>query len=1291
MAKRSSSKKSNLKSQISEPQMLRVLIVEDSEDDALFLIRRLKEGGYHPVFKRVATADAMNKAVKEKQWDIILCDYMMPDFDAPAAIAVLRELNIDIPFIIISGNIGEKAEIEFMRLGAHDCLNRSDLSRLCPAIARELKEAKIRKMQKHTEETFLREEQRFRALAEQSSDIIALVNQEGTILYENRAVERILDLDPKEMIGKKIFDNIHPDDLKSVIDTFNVLLDDKDVTINFKKEVRLRHRDGSWRTFELAGNNLVNNNVIEAVIVNLRDIAERKQAEDVLRESERKYKLITEKMTDIVWIADMDLRTLYITPSVRTVLGFSREELPKTVEKQITPASLAVAREILARELAIEKNGDEDPDRTVSIVSEVYHKDGSTRWLETIISGLRDDRGVLTRIHGVSRDITERKRMEDALRASEEKFASAFKYSPGAMCISTIREGRFVDINEIFLNILGYKRDEIVGRSSAEINLWANAAERDTMVKELTATGKVANCELCLHDKQGNIHWGLASMSLVKIGGESHILTQTMDITERKRVEEELQQSEERYRTILDEMDEGYEETDLDGNYAFVNDAFLRVFGYRRDEIIGTNFRRYTADKRSVKELSDAYGEMYKTGIPIKRNLEWDIIRKDGVRRTCEFYASLRKDANGFPIGFRGTGRDITDRKKSKEALRKSEESYTKLVNAIPDVIVRTDLAGEILFVNDNTLKIGGYSLEEMQGQNLLKFISPENHEDVMKDLLLMRKSKLGPKEYNLIMKDGTEIPFEVNADFLLDEKRKPFAAVYVCRDISERKRVEKLLKEKDERFKNIARHLPGIIYQFYAKDSGEYGINYISAPKTEAAKIISNIDAMKLDTVFPGIVAHIHEDDRDRFLTSIKTAVEKILPWNFEGRMVHSGMVIWIQGLSVPKRYKDQTVFDGILLNISERKQAEAKSRQSEEKFHKIFMTTPNCIAITRMKDGSIIDVNNGFEDIVGWKRGDVIGTKSAEPPLNFWADVSELEFMVAELRAGRDILHRQFEFRRSDDSVRTGIYSARTIHIEGEESLIFILQDITEQKRMELELAESHKMRLVNQIASGVAHEVRNPLHAIQAISEAMAMDLDEKSDYKDYLMHIKAQVERLSHLMNDLLDLGKPIQSSQFSRTLLAETVAAALRSWKEAHPGLSQKVKVVNNLRPDDIVLIDSNKIQQVIINLMENAAQHSPQNEEILLELGKVSQKYLMVKVIDKGTGLKPQDHLKIFEPFYTTRKSGTGLGLSLCKHIVESHGGTIGIFNNESAPGCTARFILPIKERSINETHSIID
>ena len=349
-----------------------------------------------------------------------------------------------------------------------------------------------------------------------------------------------------------------------------------------------------------------------------------------------------------------------------------------------------------------------------------------------------------------------------------------------------------------------------------------------------------------------------------------------------------------------------------------------------------------------------------------------------------------------------------------------------------------------------------------------------------------------------------------------------------------------------------------------------------------------------------------------------------------------------------------------------------------AEEKFYKIFMTTPDCIAITRLKDGLITDVNKGFEDIVGWKREEAIGTKSTESPLKFWVDLSERELMVEDLRAGRDVLHRQFEFRRRDGSVRAGIYSARPINIAGEASIIFIMQDITEQKRMESELVESQKMKLMSQIVSGVAHEVRNPLHAIQAISEAMAIDLKEDIEYKDYLMHIKAQVERLSHLMNDLLELGKPIQPSQFSKALLSEIASAALKSWMEAHPQLSQKVKVVNNLRSDDIVLVDTNKIQQVIINLMENAAQHSPQGEEILFTLGKVSKNCFMVEIIDKGVGLKPQDKPKVFEPFYTTRKSGTGLGLSICKHLIESHGGSIDIFNNKNASGCTARFTLPV-------------
>ena len=522
-----------------------------------------------------------------------------------------------------------------------------------------------------------------------------------------------------------------------------------------------------------------------------------KQAEESQRESERKYKLITEKMTDIVWIAGMDLKVIYVTPSVHKVLGFTQEEVEnQTLEEKLTPNSLANGMEKLARELAIEEKGDGDPNRTVSLVLEYYHRDGSTRWLETIISGIRNDQGVLTGLHGVARDITGRKMVEDALRASEEKFVKSFRYSPSAMCISSISDGRYVDVNNVYLTTLGYKREEIIGRTSSDINLWVDMADRDATMKELIQKGKVTDLKLRFRDKQGDIHWGLTSASLIRTAGETYLLTQTINITEQKRAEEKL---------------------------------------------------------------------------------------------------------------------------------RKSEELFTKLVNTIPDIIVHTDLEGNIMFANENTLPIFGYKREEIEGQNVLKFVVPRDQEVAKKNLKLLLNGRLTPTEFNLLAKDGREIPFEINGDVLRKEDGTPFGIVHVCRDITERKRTERVLRENDERLRGITQNLPGIIFQFYAKESGEYGMSYISEPLDEFSKIIVGDDAANLDTFFSSFVSRVYEEDRDRFLASIKTAVETVTPWNFEGRIaLQSGMMVWFQGLSIPTRYEDQLVFNGILLNITEQKQAE-------------------------------------------------------------------------------------------------------------------------------------------------------------------------------------------------------------------------------------------------------------------------------------------------------------------------------------------------------------------------------
>ena len=178
--------KKTQKNNLMSNKTLHVLIVEDSEDDALLLIRELKKGGYNSVHDRVETSTAMKKALKKKQWDIILCDYSMPKFSGPSAIAVLKEASIDIPIIIVSGKIGEETAIECMRLGAQDYIMKSNLSRLGSAITRELKEAEVRSKQKQAEE-----ERRFRDILlatqqEVSIDGILVVDENDHILLYNQ-------------------------------------------------------------------------------------------------------------------------------------------------------------------------------------------------------------------------------------------------------------------------------------------------------------------------------------------------------------------------------------------------------------------------------------------------------------------------------------------------------------------------------------------------------------------------------------------------------------------------------------------------------------------------------------------------------------------------------------------------------------------------------------------------------------------------------------------------------------------------------------------------------------------------------------------------------------------------------------------------------------------------------------------------------------------------------------------------------------------------------------------------
>src|SRR5919202_4302740 len=237
---------------------LRVLIVEDSEDDAELLVYELERGGYDPIYERVDTPAAMNTALDNQLWDIVIADYTLPCFSAPAALNLLKERGVDLPFIIVSGTIGEDIAVAAMKAGAHDYLMKGKLARLVPAVERECKEAIERRKRREAEQTVRQNEERFRALIENALDIITVVDADGIIKYESPSLEKVLGYKPEELVAKNIFDYIHFEDRATLRKTLNQVAQNPSLTLSI--EFRFQHQDSSWRILEAVGKYFLDRN-----------------------------------------------------------------------------------------------------------------------------------------------------------------------------------------------------------------------------------------------------------------------------------------------------------------------------------------------------------------------------------------------------------------------------------------------------------------------------------------------------------------------------------------------------------------------------------------------------------------------------------------------------------------------------------------------------------------------------------------------------------------------------------------------------------------------------------------------------------------------------------------------------------------------------------------------------------------------------------------------------------------------------------------------------------------------
>lgn len=264
---------------------LRVLIVEDSEDDALLLVRELRRGGYEPAYERVDTPETMSAALDRQTWDIIIADYVMPRFSGPDALKLMQKKGIDLPFIIVSGKIGEDIAVEAMKAGAHDYVTKQNLARLIPAIDRELREAEVRRDRRRAEDALRESEERYRSLVELSPDAIG-IQSEGRVAFINNAGAALLGAtSPEELIGRPILDFVHPDYQEIAMERVRRMVEEREmVPLTEEKFVRL---DGTIIDVEVVASFIVYQDK-PGVMVVFRDITERKMMEQHKREFYRR-------------------------------------------------------------------------------------------------------------------------------------------------------------------------------------------------------------------------------------------------------------------------------------------------------------------------------------------------------------------------------------------------------------------------------------------------------------------------------------------------------------------------------------------------------------------------------------------------------------------------------------------------------------------------------------------------------------------------------------------------------------------------------------------------------------------------------------------------------------------------------------------------------------------------------------------------------------------------------------------------------------------------------------------